>query len=204
MTTRSHYILDNFGQPILDMTGDPIQDTFADAAFGDADYLGELSSLMPRGRAWPRDPSSVQMQFWQGLASIMVDVDVDAQQLLVDANPNTTYNLLPEWEETLGLPDPCLGASPTVAQRQGSVRAKFNAIGGLSYGFYEAYAAALGYTITITPQAPFRMGINGMGDPIGPEEWFFVANISSVPPVDSVLKCEMNNINAAHQVFTYS
>jgi uncharacterized protein YmfQ (DUF2313 family) len=36
-----------------------------------------------------------------------------ANNLLIDAFPGSTYELLPEWEATLGLPDPCAGEAPT-------------------------------------------------------------------------------------------
>ncbi|WP_197520275.1 putative phage tail protein, partial [Paraburkholderia tropica] len=48
-----------------------------------------------------------------------------ANYLLIDSFPPTAYELLPEWESTLGLPDPCAGEAPTIPQRQAQVLARF-------------------------------------------------------------------------------
>ena len=70
------------------------------------DYRAQLVALLPRGRAWPKEPGSVQHQVMAGFAPMFVRLDQRSQQLVFDAFPGNTVELLPEWEAALGLPDP--------------------------------------------------------------------------------------------------
>jgi uncharacterized protein YmfQ (DUF2313 family) len=90
-----------------------------------ADFLKALQGLMPRGRLWPRDADAVQTQVLAQLAPSYARSTARANYLLVDAFPATTYELLPEWESTLGLPDPCAGVAPTIPLRQAQALARF-------------------------------------------------------------------------------
>ncbi len=164
--------------------------------FSAKSYAAALQSLLPTGRAWPRDQDANQSLLMVALSRSFSRNDATAQRLLYDAFPTHTAFLLPEWEATLGLPDPCLGSTPTLTQRQASVTARFTAVSGDNVGFYQSYMTALGYTITITPQSPFRMGFNGMGDPIGDSEWFFYWVVTGAD--DSVSQCELLAIVPAH------
>lgn len=179
---------------------------------------------MPTGRVWPRDPDSVQSQILTGLAGIYAQNSDSAQALLVDAFPATTVGLLPEWEETLGLPDPCAGVSPTIQQRRNQVVARFANSGGQSAAYYINFALNLGYTVTVQSYAPFRCGQSRAGDSVGGVEWFYNWAINSPPNTttyfraggstagealgtwgNDVLECELTAIKPAHTYlhFTY-
>jgi uncharacterized protein YmfQ (DUF2313 family) len=153
------------------------------ALFGDLDYQAALAALMPRGIIWRRDPGSLQMATLGALAPTYTRTTAAAAQLLIDAFPSTTFNLLPEWEASLGLPDPCTAPNPTVAQRQASVRAKFGARGVLSKGFFIALAAELGFTITIDEFRPFVAG-DPVGGPLYGAVWAFVWQVNA-PQVET-------------------
>jgi len=129
---------------------------------------------MPRGRVWPRDPDAVQSDFCSAMAPSFRRVTDAAAFLLKDAFPATTVQLLPEWEESLGLPDPCAGPGQTIQQRQQQVLTKFAADGGQSANYFIALIATLGFSgATITNFAPFRAGINRAGDPVYGPGWAF-------------------------------
>ncbi|MBC8686550.1 DUF2313 domain-containing protein [Aeromonas hydrophila] len=64
-----------------------------------------LLQQMPRGRAWPRDPESNTSKYVLGFAKRLVDCEVSADQLYLEMRPETTVQLLPDWEEYLGLPE---------------------------------------------------------------------------------------------------
>lgn len=134
------------------------------------DYRSALQALMPRGRAWPRDADATQTAALAGLARAFARTNGDAAALLVDAFPSTTAELLPEWESSLGLPDPCAGPQPTVQARRAQVVARLTALGGQSVDYYVALAQALGYSITITQFAPSRFG-RVFGSPFGGVAW---------------------------------
>lgn len=170
------------------------------AQFLAEDYAEALRSLLPRGRVWPTDPSSVQQLTLLGLAKSFERSDAAAMGILAGAVPGSPLSgYLPEWEATLGLPDPCLGSSPTFAQRFAQVGAKFVAIGGSSRASLIAFAAALGFTITVTAYSAAHPGPTGLG--FSDTQWNFVlgitvtGNTSGLP--ESVLQCELNAIKPA-------
>jgi uncharacterized protein YmfQ (DUF2313 family) len=143
--------------------------------------------------------------------------------LIKEIFPCSTYELLPEWEATLGLPDPCTGPLSTIAQRVAAVCAKFAARGGQSKNYYEQIAESLGIQISITEFAPFRVGINRAGDPLNSEAWAFAWEITSDQfnmiyfrtgvsvtrdPLrewgNQLLECVMNAIKPAHSILHFS
>lgn len=187
--------------------------------FKAADFLKALQGLMPRGRAWPRDSDAVQTQVLSGLAPSYERATARANYLLVDSFPATTYELLPEWESTLGLPDPCAGVAPTIPQRQAQVRARFVGVGGPSIQSLTAFAANLGYTVTITQYTQSRAGMLKAGDPCCGYDWNFAWKITAplntlvravagamaagdplVAWGNSVLQCEFSAIMPAHTI----
>jgi uncharacterized protein YmfQ (DUF2313 family) len=181
------------------------------------DYLQALQALLPRGRVWPRDPDATQTKVLSGLTPIYERQTIRCGQLLVDAFPVTTYELLPEWEETMGLPDPCSGPAPTVAARRAQVVARLKALGGQTPQYFVDFAAALGYTITITQYIPARAGIMRAGQPLNGTDWAHAWTVTSPTytihhaqagiavagePLaywgDAVLTCELSTVKPAH------
>ncbi len=145
-----------------------------------------------------------------------------AANLITDAFPSTTTELLDEWEETLGLPDPCAGESPTIEQRRAQVVARLADSGGASVPYFIAFAATLGYDITITEYAPARAGVMRAGDPVCGEDWAYVWLIRApgYTPIpfragqscagealmvwgNTVLQCEITARNPAHTVVLF-
>jgi uncharacterized protein YmfQ (DUF2313 family) len=133
------------------------------------DYLQQFLQLLPRGRIWHRGWGTVQAQDLLLLMSAWVRLDVRAQELLVDAFPCSTLELLPEWEKSLGLPDPCTEQPQTLQQRQAAACAKFTARGGASVNYFVGVAAALGVYVIIDEFTP--------GDGLG-EEWAHTWRVS--------------------------
>lgn len=143
-----------------------------------ADYLWQFQRLLPRGRIWHRGWGTVQAEQLLTLMPTWVRLDARAQNLLIDAFPCSTRELLPEWEATLGLPDPCVQPPlATIQQRAAAVCAKFSARGGSSIEYFERLAAGLGYQITIHTFAPFRTGQNRTGDRLYGAAWAFAWRI---------------------------
>lgn len=160
------------------------------------DYANAIRACLPRGKAWPKTPDTVQGMLLYALMGLIEQVDADANALLIDGFPTTTVNLLPEWEATLGLPDPCAGSNPTIQQRQAAVVAHFTETGSETIPALIEYALTLGYTITITPNAPFRIDVNTIGEPINDWRWYFVLTVNG-PKLDAVIQCELNSIVSA-------
>jgi uncharacterized protein YmfQ (DUF2313 family) len=128
------------------------------ARYSAADYGAAARALMPRGRVWSLEPGTVQAQVMDSLMSPLERLDASAVALLGDIFPASTSALLAEWEESFGLPDPCLVPNATDDQRRDQVVARFTGGGGQSAARFTAFAAALGFEISITVYAPFRAG----------------------------------------------
>lgn len=149
------------------------------------DISSRLVALLPRGRVWPRDISSVLAQTMKALAPTFWRLTQRADYLLIDAFPTTTTELLPEWEKSLGLPDPCIGPEPTLETRRNSVVARLTSKGGQSMGYFIALAETLGFTVTISQFAPFRVGISTVGTPLYGRAWAFHWEINA-PTVTAI------------------
>lgn len=138
-----------------------------------SDYLKALQSLLPRGRIWPRDADAVQTKVLYGLSVIYERSTARAAYLLQDAFPASTYELLTEWESTVGLPDYGDNLASTAQGRRAAVVGRLTAVGGQSATYFKSIAASLGYAISVTNHAPFRCGQSRCGQQLGGEEWFF-------------------------------
>lgn len=144
--------------------------------------------------------------------------------LLTDAFPATAVELLPEWEASLGLPDPCAGIAPTTEARQGQVVARLTARGkNQSAGYFINFAATLGYAITITQFTAYTVG-HPVGTPVYGAAWanawqvnaptytidpFRAGDAVGVPLAtfgSTALQCELQRLSPAHTtlLFNYS
>lgn len=188
-----------------------------------ADFTSAIQALLPRGLVWPKGLSSVMTQVAAAAAMTWVRHAQSNASLLIDAFPATATSMLPEWESALGLPDPCAGGSPTLQGRRAQVVARLANSGGQSVPFFVAYAKALGYTVTVTEFAPFRVGQRRAGAALGIEDWaytwqinappqtviYFRAGASTVGQVlaswgNRVLECELRGIKPAHTILKFS
>jgi uncharacterized protein YmfQ (DUF2313 family) len=188
-----------------------------------ADYQAALQSLLPRGKAWPRDPDTTQTKTVASLVPVYVRQNARSNQLLVDAFPLSTLELLPEWESTLGLPDPCAGLSPTVQARRAQVVARVKAQGGQSVFYFIALAFSLGYTVTVTQFVPARVGQARVGQALRGSAWAHAWQVNAPlntvvrsrigasrvgEPLaywnNTVLECELRQFIPAHTVIIFS
>lgn len=75
-----------------------------------------------------------------------------------ESDPGQTVELLADWERAYGLPDRCSPLNATIQQRRAALVARIASQGGQSVAYFVAFAATLGYAITITQFAPSRFG----------------------------------------------
>lgn len=190
-----------------------------------ADYVQAMANLLPRGPVWRRDPNSNLMALLGGLAPTYQRSGAAAAALIPDVSPASTDSFLTEWEETLGLPDPCTPLNPTTAERKAAVLAAFIGSGGQSIPYFTAVAAALGYTITVTEFSAFQLGYSRLGSPLTNAGWesvwqvnapqisttFFKLGVSDLGDPfwstgNTTLECRLSAIAPAHTklIFNYS
>jgi uncharacterized protein YmfQ (DUF2313 family) len=190
--------------------------------YTDDEFTQQLVGMLPRGRAWPRDLDAVVRSTFKGCAPSFSRSMARGNNLLVDGFPATAVELLPEWEGTLGLPDPCAGLAPTIPQRQAAVVVRFATSGGQQAQHYIDVAAALGFPITITQFTPFRVGMR-VGGRLGGADWAYAWQVNAplygIQPFrvgenragdrlatfgNAVLECELNAIKPAHTILIFS
>ena len=146
------------------------------APFGGADadgYAGQAVGLLPRG------PATIGRRLALLLAALAEEcarIDAAARQLIDEADPRTTSQLLAEWEYDFGLPDPCGGEAQSVAERRRALVARIlDRPGGASRAYLIAYAASYGYAITISERRPLRAGFRAGARAYGLDwQWAFV------------------------------
>ena len=190
-------------------------------AYGPDDFLVAFQALLPRGAVWPREPEAVQTRALAALMPTWSRLAARDENLLVDAFPATTTELLPEWEWSLGLPDPCAGEAPTIELRRAQVLARFTGLGGQSAAYYTAFAATLGYDIAITQFRPRRFG-DPFGQPMNGVSWAFAWQVDAPQFTvtarkfgdafgepfatwgSTVLLCELQRLAPAHTVLMFS
>jgi uncharacterized protein YmfQ (DUF2313 family) len=129
------------------------------------DYAEIFAGALPTGPAWPRDPDSIPMRIVDGLMRTWGDVDGRIDDLLTrESDPRFTFEMLPDWEAALGLPDPCLTEPETIPDRRTAVVNRLTIEGGQSRAFFIGAAAAIGYTISIYEYLPVVSGITRCGE----------------------------------------
>lgn len=142
------------------------------ASLGLPDFTQAMQKLAPRGRAWPRETGFQLPLLFEAMAGRTAAAHGSASNLSeIESDPRQTNELLPDWEKSFGLPDPCTPANPSIQQRQAALVARIASQGGQSIAYYIMVAAALGYTITITEFQTAQFGISTFGEPFYSDAW---------------------------------
>lgn len=116
---------------------------------------------------------------------------VAAELILTEADPRSTYYLLPDWERELGLPDPCVGPLPTLAQRRDAVAAKLYMLAGQNPQFYIDLAARLGFTITVTEFLDIHTVESSVETPLYDEAWLFAWQVNA--PLETIREATVDS-----------
>jgi len=130
------------------------------------DYVPVVIDLLPEGQAWPTWDVDSNLSKWiDGSSQIWGDVDGRADDLLVrESDPNSTLELLEDWERNWGLPDKCVAEPLTVYDRQRLLVHRITLLGSQSRQFYFDIADYFGIKIEIIEHAPYMGGISRGGD----------------------------------------
>ena len=119
-------------------------------------YTSMLQALLPPGMAWPRDPDAVLTALLRAWADEFAREGRRVDDLLNEFIPTQERELVPDWENLLGLSP----ASLSIDQRRAAVGNKLATVGGQSRQYFIGLATLLGYTgMTIDEFSP--MTCNG-------------------------------------------
>lgn len=116
-----------------------------DVARSAGDYAQQLTALLPPGPAWDVELQSQLQALLGALAQEFGRIDARSAQLMREAFLATFHEALSDWEQALNLPDECMGASGTVAERKAMVRMRLVEKGGQTPAYYVQLAARMGY-----------------------------------------------------------
>jgi uncharacterized protein YmfQ (DUF2313 family) len=191
-----------------------------------ADYLQTLQASLLKGKAWVRNVGSMMTALWSGVAQEFARIHQRIDDLMNEADPRTTTELIDDWENFAGLPDPCVTIDQTLEQRRIALNSKLLMVGGQSRQYFIDLAEAMGYPdATIDEYNTFNAGESGAGDAIWSEDdrfaWqinlpstgaitYFKAGESSAgEPLqswgDEAIECRINRFKPTHTtaVFAY-
>lgn len=188
-------------------------------------YRRQLVALLPRSAfgVFNVEAESKISAVLGAIAMELARVDQRGADLINETDPRTISETLPEWEQMLGLPDPCVPFEQSTSQRVRAVVAKFIARGGQSPAYFVAVAAALGFVITITEFSAFDA--NSLADkaclgtawsfawqvnaPQASVSYFDATSSADDPAAwwsNEILECVMRRLKPAHTtvVFAYA
>lgn len=132
-------------------------------SLGAPEFLTQLQALLPQGKAWSRSTDSDITKVLNGLAPELARVQGRAEDFLLEANPGTAVEMLPEYENVNGLPDPCAPTLGTTEERQNAVLARLREDAGHNPADYVALAETFGHTGTVVYRRPFMPFYAGRG-----------------------------------------
>lgn len=140
-----------------------------------ADLLPQVLACAPRGEAWGTDEADdghgaapEQRKSWLGIATCLAAIYRWVFEVTVQIFPTAITFSLADWEEELGLPDPCGPSDASVEARKAAVSAKLTALGGSSPGYFTDVAAAAGFDISIEEPTGFECGASECAGPDSP------------------------------------
>lgn len=186
----------------------------------DSDAFQQMvASLLPRGPIWvPRNADIAALS--AGLGDEGVRFHNRMVELMLEAYPSTTDELLDEWEDAYGLP--LCGDAPTdLASRQAALAGRVAAVGGQTPEYFIGLAWAVleqsGYSRTTDPDlvtieerpegVPFRVSEGRVGDRLGAVEALFdwVMHLPTDTPTDfgHVIECIVERYAPAHTNVTF-
>lgn len=98
------------------------------------------------------------------LAQELARIDARAFDLLNEMDPASVSELVPDWEQVMGLPDPCLGVDLAFEDRRLAVRQRLVAVGGQARSYFIELAIQQGYPeASITEHRAPRFGRSRFG-----------------------------------------
>ncbi|WP_035725776.1 YmfQ family protein [Fodinicurvata fenggangensis] len=138
----------------------PLQDLDRD------DYYRQLLQLRPPGPAWPAEDPLLE-----AIAEGLATVHARTADLMDEADPRATLEMLPAWERNAGLPDDCTGPAEGLVARRERLVQQLTEQAGQSRAFFIELAETLGYPdATITEFRPFNCQ-SDCDDSLDPDPW---------------------------------
>lgn len=156
-------------------------------------YKKQLQSLLPKGKLWNRDESSILTKLLHGKAEELARIEERIENLLEEKDVRTTTELITEHEADFGIPEEGEELQTTVEARREELLSKLIAVGQQDKGYFEDISEAFGYDIVIEEFQPFWAGFGVAGFPCGDQFNLFYWKVGI--DVDSVTESIEVNIS---------
>lgn len=147
------------------------------------DYLESLKALAPKGVCWTTDNNSNWIKLLDAIAQEYARVDGRGVDLLMEAFPDTSDELLPNWERLVGLPDTFSDPDATIEERRQQVLFKLQARGGQTAEYIQDLIATLGYESLIIDATPFKADFSHADDFLFDDTWAHIFVVVVQNPV---------------------
>ncbi|PIR25599.1 MAG: hypothetical protein COX62_01405 [Deltaproteobacteria bacterium CG_4_10_14_0_2_um_filter_43_8] len=170
-----------------------------------------MRKLLPRGKAWNKEDGSAISLLTDSMAVEFCRVEDRYIQLLVEADPNRTLELISDWERYLGLPDACVDdpESQTLDQRRDQIKQKLANNNRQSRQFFEDLLEGFGFDeaeFEIIECRVSRCGEARCGDArsTGLECMFVIEINLPVQPDDLYMLCKIQELKPAHTFVVFN
>lgn len=112
-----------------------------------------LTAHLPTGMAWDafRTPGKVAYRLLTAFAKSFDDMSAALCRMILELNPYSTEQMLPEWERSVSLPDPCLPKAVTLDERRFWVVWRLTKRRWTTAQDWQDLASLFGLEIAITP-----------------------------------------------------
>lgn len=155
-------------------------------------YKKLLRKLFPNGWAW-QAKSLNDSELKALIDSLSVEpcrVEDAAFDFINDVYPDTSVDLLEDWERLLALPDECDPATDqTITERQTRVVQVLTTSGGQNVQFFKDLVENFGFDpddIEVVDHRPFRVGQARVGDALTNGDWIFAFTVIAPLSVSSI------------------
>ncbi len=137
------------------------------------DYEQQGYKLLPVGPAWKQPDPIIQ-----ALGDAAARAHNRAVDLIDEADPRTTDELMADWERVAGLPDPCVTGEQSTPERYAALLTKLTSLGGQSAAYFVQLAAGLGNTVSISEFDEFTVD-DDVDAAINGSDWNFAWQVTA-------------------------
>lgn len=152
------------------------------------DYKQQLKSLLPPGKAFPREVEASLDGVLLAAAEEPARIDGRAGDLLDESYPLTSDETLVDWERITGLPAACIIAPQTKQERREAVNAKLGTVGSQSRSFFIGLAADIGYSTSVKEFRPMKCS-DPCNSRVYSKEWVHAWEMNAPEETVRTLKC---------------
>lgn len=182
----------------------------------------ELHRLLPRGPLWNFRDGSIARRVLEGLAYPFAYAEELFDRFLVECDPRTTVDMLPDWERVYGLPDRCTTTSTSLVARRAAVLQLMRSPVGQTEAEIATVVHAFGLPCVVESHLESMCGLMECGDLLYDVNWshsltvhlpdppvvFFEADWSGADDplaewVGDALQCAVGRVAPAHAALVY-